>query len=546
MSSLLLVDDNLQLLVLYKTILEQAGHHVRTADNRVDAVKLLHQAEPDIVITDLRVPELEDGLSLIRSVKDRAPDDCKPQAKLIVISGWTADLSDTPEEHSVDCVLAKPVRLELLLRSISELALVLLLFLFLGTSQALWGETFRFSVARRAEVVADLDMSSPGSSWAESGREAALAELKLDGRRAQHIMLYAGERPFTYGAFLGSLDAGRHELRVERSELYSARDSGLKITAAHFREYAAGDPYWTALANAPILYARTNTIGRFTDIPLFTYCERLVENGRPVFEYTVIFSNEDGGTSTRALMARWGRATDVEYIYRAWMNERGSVERSTVQGRDHKEEPFHGRHEEEHPVLIPSTDNNMVSGEGTSPIRYQIPPLAADLASHSREQIMDEHPIAYQVMGQELQRERKLRPFGTVDGETISDPRNYLYIEAAVRNRQSGIAALVRLRGEHRWFSSHLGRNDYAISRDGWVRTTVELPPGTTPDAIEEVGFECLVASEEKSQPLAGMCRFEAVSKVFMLDAGYSPRPALWKMTAPIQIPTGQILTFRP
>src|SRR6185295_6198758 len=191
---------------------------------------LLHQAEPDIVITDLRVPELEDGLSLIRSVKDRAPDECKPQAKLIVISGWTADLSDTPEEHSVDCVLAKPVRLELLLRSISELALALLLFLFLGTSQALWGETFRFSVARRAEVVADLDMSSPGSNWAEHGREAALAELKLDGRREQHIMLYAGERPVTYGAFLGALDAGRHELRVERSELYSARDSGLKIT----------------------------------------------------------------------------------------------------------------------------------------------------------------------------------------------------------------------------------------------------------------------------------------------------------------------------
>ena len=89
------------------------------------------------------------------------------------------------------------------------------------------------------------------------------------------------------------------------------------------------------LAHGPILYARVNTIGRVTDITLLSYCERLVENGRAVLQYTVIFSNEDGGTSTRALMSRWGRTTDVEYIYRAWLDARGNVERATIQARDH-------------------------------------------------------------------------------------------------------------------------------------------------------------------------------------------------------------------
>ena len=93
----------------------------------------------------------------------------------------------------------------------------------------------------------------------------------------------------------------------------------------------------------------------------------------------------------------------------------------------------------------------MVADEGTSPIRYQIPPYLMDLSAHSREQIMDEHPIAYRVMAQELKRENKLRPFGAVDGEKASDPRNYLYIEAKVANRDSAVAALVRLRGEERW-----------------------------------------------------------------------------------------------
>ena len=56
-----------------------------------------------------------------------------------------------------------------------------------------------------------------------------------------------------------------------------------------------------------MVFARKNTIGKFSDIPLVLYAERLVEDGHPLLQYTMIFSNEDGGTSTRALMARWGR-----------------------------------------------------------------------------------------------------------------------------------------------------------------------------------------------------------------------------------------------
>jgi hypothetical protein len=188
----------------------------------------------------------------------------------------------------------------------------------------------------------------------------------------------------------------------------------------------------------------------------------------------------------------------------------------------------------------------MVSDQGSSPIRYHIPPFVMDLTAHSREEIMDEHPIAYRVMAQELKRENKLRPFGTVETEKVSDPRNYLYIEAKVSNRNSAMATLVRLRGEQRWFSSHLGRNDYAISRDEWVRTTVELPPGSTDPQIEEIGFECLVSDEEKHAPLSGTCHLEQVSKVFMLDGEYRPQKSIWRLPHAIDIPSGQIHTFRP
>lgn len=545
MSRLLLVDDNTQLLEFIQLVLTEAGHQVSTADSCQAATQLLVEADPEIVIMDLRVPEMEDGLGLIRTLKNHQRPTGQRPLKVVVISGWTEDLLGAAENAWVDRVLPKPVRMAVLLRSISELAMMLLLCL--AAVSPLAAETFRFNVKRPAEVVANLEMSSPGSNWAEPGREAAVVTLTVDGSARQNIMLYAGGEIHAYSAFLGQLPAGDHELRVDRDALYSAQGSGLKIAAAAFREVTPGDPYWTALGHAPILYARANTIGKFDDIPMLSYCERLVEDGQSLLQYTVIFSNEDGGTSTRALMARWGRTTDVEYIYRAWLDGPAHAGHATIQARGHKEVEFHGRRDGTHPILIPSTDNNMVSDEGSSPIRYQIPPVLMDLAAHSREQIMDEHPIAYRVMAQELERENKLRPFGVVDGEKAGEPRNYLYIEAKVANRDSAIAALVRLRGDPRWLSSHLGRNDYAISRGGWVRTTVELPPDTSGPQIEEIGFECLVATDDDNPrpPLAGACRLEQVSKAFLLDREYNPGPSIWSTSAPVEIPTGQIVTFR-
>ena len=168
----------------------------------------------------------------------------------------------------------------------------------------------------------------------------------------------------------------------------------------------------------------------------------------------------------------------------------------------------------------------MVAAEGSSEIRYQLPPYQVDLSAHAREQVMVEHPILWRVTAQEMAREGKLRPFGVVDGEKIGDPRNYLYLEMKGANRDSALAALVRLRGETVWRSSHLGRADYAISRDGWVTTTIELPPGTPSEAVEEFGFECLVAPV-KPEPVAGVCRLEAVPKVFRLDRDYHAGPGL-------------------
>src|ERR1700719_30891 len=100
MSSLLLVDDNTQILEYFNLVLTEAGHRVRTADSCPAAIRALEESDPEIVIMDLRVPEMQDGLRLIRSLKNHH----RP-LKVIVISGWTEGLLDTAENNWVDRVL---------------------------------------------------------------------------------------------------------------------------------------------------------------------------------------------------------------------------------------------------------------------------------------------------------------------------------------------------------------------------------------------------------------------------------------------------------
>jgi CheY-like chemotaxis protein len=116
MCRLLLVDDDGQLLDFYRLVLEQAGHQVRTAETCPAAVELLTESGSELVVMDLRLPEIEDGLQLIRALRKH-----QPPLKVIVISGWVEDLQPTAEKDWVDCVLSKPVRMEVLLQSISQL-----------------------------------------------------------------------------------------------------------------------------------------------------------------------------------------------------------------------------------------------------------------------------------------------------------------------------------------------------------------------------------------------------------------------------------------
>ncbi|MGA2580330.1 MAG: response regulator [Bryobacteraceae bacterium] len=114
MCRLLLADDDVQQLGIRKLLLEAAGHEVAVAEDSPEARRLLEELRPDVLVMDLRLPKLKDGLSLIHLV-----DGQRFAVKIIVLSGWPEELCDLPEEKLVCCVLGKPIRNDDLLEAIN-------------------------------------------------------------------------------------------------------------------------------------------------------------------------------------------------------------------------------------------------------------------------------------------------------------------------------------------------------------------------------------------------------------------------------------------
>lgn len=83
--NVLVVDDMQAQRDLMSNYLSRAGYNVTTAESGVDALKKVKTSKPDIVVTDLVMPEIT-GLELCRELK-RQPD----TAEIPVVACTTKD-----------------------------------------------------------------------------------------------------------------------------------------------------------------------------------------------------------------------------------------------------------------------------------------------------------------------------------------------------------------------------------------------------------------------------------------------------------------------
>ena len=73
MANILIVDDEQSYRQLLSLVFEGEGHKIRTAKNGKEAVKLLDDEATDIVISDVRMPDM-DGIALLRTAREIFPD----------------------------------------------------------------------------------------------------------------------------------------------------------------------------------------------------------------------------------------------------------------------------------------------------------------------------------------------------------------------------------------------------------------------------------------------------------------------------------------
>lgn len=70
-ANVLIVDDSRTVRMMVRNALEHAGHKVTEAYDGVNAIALLRDVNPDLIITDVNMPEM-DGITLVSEVRKRA------------------------------------------------------------------------------------------------------------------------------------------------------------------------------------------------------------------------------------------------------------------------------------------------------------------------------------------------------------------------------------------------------------------------------------------------------------------------------------------
>ena len=400
--------------------------------------------------------------------------------------------------------------------------------------------THAFQAESEGEAVATVRGGCARCDWGEAGRESVALKVMLDGRYSQHLQLVRGEQA-DYTIALGRVGKGPHRLTIDRDPALTARGAGpATIEVPEVSLHHPGqDGDYTALSMAPIVYARGNTVGRFTDLPLLMWYEVVPTARGRQYRYSVIFSNEDGGTKTDRLMATWGRTTDIEFVYGVELGAGDEILAEEFQGPGHEVPVFKGRHEGRHPLLWVSTDNNMVSEKGPSTIRYAPIARRFDLTNQPREAVMDANPWTYAIASVEMRREGKIADNPPPGINKIPDPRRFVFVEACAAVADAALALSIGVGDQ--WISSDRGLPEYRVARDGCFTIATPLPAGTRPSAIRAIRVHAFARPPEKGSGTAapGVVNFTRIIKVFMLGESFLPGPSILGWEGGASIPVG-------
>jgi DNA-binding response OmpR family regulator len=105
MSQVLVIDDDPLMRSLMRRLVESMGHSVLWAENGLDGLDLFERFRPELVVTDIYMPEggADELIPRLRRLE--------PRVKIIVVSGGATTGDPAKATNlSADMVLGKPFR----------------------------------------------------------------------------------------------------------------------------------------------------------------------------------------------------------------------------------------------------------------------------------------------------------------------------------------------------------------------------------------------------------------------------------------------------
>ncbi len=116
MKKMLIVDDEVGIVDEVKDFLIEEGFLVNSADTGKEGIDRLHEFQPDIMLLDIKLPDMS-GLDVLKIAKEKYA-----HIKVIVATGYVDQkLIDQAERLGRDAFLQKPFNLEHLRDEIERL-----------------------------------------------------------------------------------------------------------------------------------------------------------------------------------------------------------------------------------------------------------------------------------------------------------------------------------------------------------------------------------------------------------------------------------------
>ncbi len=108
--TILVVDDEPPILRMLGRVLSGAGYELVTATDAEEALELVDEKRPDIVISDIRLPRMS-GIELTSEIRKRLPG-----VRVLLISAY-----QEPAGHDADAFIAKPFDNDYLIERVEDL-----------------------------------------------------------------------------------------------------------------------------------------------------------------------------------------------------------------------------------------------------------------------------------------------------------------------------------------------------------------------------------------------------------------------------------------